>query len=126
MPIWLTGAGIDPMKRICRKGFTLVEIMMVVMIMAILMTIAVPNYVLSRNRSKKNACISNLKAIDSAKTQYVMENMLDTGAVVTTANLVPTYMRVFPTCPAAGTYSINTFPNNPTCSLSATKAHTLP
>jgi prepilin-type N-terminal cleavage/methylation domain-containing protein len=108
-----------------KKGFTLVEIMIVVLIMGILMTIAVPSFVNSRNRSRKNSCIANLRSIDSAKTQYVMENMLDTGATVSTSNLVPTYMRVMPTCPASGTYSINTFPNDPTCSLGTSKSHKL-
>jgi prepilin-type N-terminal cleavage/methylation domain-containing protein len=107
-----------------RGGFTLVEIMIVVMIIAILMEIAVPNFIQARNTSRKNACIASLKQIDSAKEQFAMANMLDTGATVTAANIAPTYIKSMPTCPAGGAYTIAVISTNPSCSLSA-KGHKL-
>jgi prepilin-type N-terminal cleavage/methylation domain-containing protein len=105
------------------KGFTLVEIMIVVLIIGILMAIAVPNFVQARNTSRRNSCIANLKQIDSGKEQYAMENQLDTGATVTSANLAPTYLKTFPTCPGGGTYTIAVVGTNPTCNKAL---HVLP
>jgi len=107
------------------KGFTLVEIMIVVLIIGILMAIAVPNFIQARSTSRKNSCIANLKQIDSAKEQYAMEAKLDTGATVTSANLAPTYIKAYPTCPGGGTYTIAVVGTNPSCSLSAS-GHALP
>jgi prepilin-type N-terminal cleavage/methylation domain-containing protein len=114
------------MKKNTKKGFTLVEIMIVVLIIGILMAIAVPNFIQARSTSRKNSCIANLKQIDSAKEQYAMEAKLDTGATVTSGNIAPTYIKAFPTCPGGGTYTIAVVGTNPSCSLSATQGHTLP
>ena len=110
-----------------KKGFTLVEIMIVVLIIGILMAIAVPNFIQARQTSRMNSCIANLKQIDSAKEQYAMEAKLDTGATVTSANLAPTYVKSFPSCPGGGTYTINVVGTNPVCSLAAAPdLHVLP
>jgi prepilin-type N-terminal cleavage/methylation domain-containing protein len=59
-----------------RKGFTLIEILIVVLIIGILLAIAIPNFVKARATSRTKACISNMRQIDSAKQQWAM----DTGA----------------------------------------------
>lgn len=109
------------------KGFTLIEIMIVVMIIGILLAIAVPNFVRARDTSRASTCVANLKQIDSAKEQYAMENRLGSGATVTQANIVSNYIRTMPACASGGTYAIGTVGANPTCTYSATDArHTLP
>ena len=107
------------------KGFTLVEIMIVVLIIGILMAIAVPNFIQARQTSRRNSCIANLKQIDSAKEQFAMEAKLDTGATVNWTDLVSTYMKSQPTCPGGGDYTIDVVGTNPSCSLSAS-GHVLP
>ncbi|MCE9559123.1 MAG: prepilin-type N-terminal cleavage/methylation domain-containing protein [Armatimonadetes bacterium] len=105
------------------KGFTLIEIMIVVMIIGILLAIAVPNFVKARDTSRKQSCIASLKQIDSATEQYAMENKLATGATVTSANIAPGYIKVMPTCPAGGTYAIGVVGTAPTCTVAL---HVLP
>jgi prepilin-type N-terminal cleavage/methylation domain-containing protein len=107
-------------------GFTLVEIMIVVLIIGILLAIAIPNFISARDSSRARACIANLKEIDSAKQQYVMDakqpsTYTFTGTYSgTTANqLVPNYIRSFPLCPSGGTYTVGAANANPTCSVGA-------
>jgi prepilin-type N-terminal cleavage/methylation domain-containing protein len=116
------------MKRFKKsKGFTLVEIMIVVLIIGILLAIAVPNFIKARESSRKQTCIANLKQIDSAKEQCAMESKWDTGHAVVWGDLAPTYMKAQPTCPSGGTYTIDVVGTNPSCSLSADpQAHRLP
>ena len=63
------------------SGFTLVEIMIVVAIIGLLATVAVPNFVRARGTAQKNACISNLRQIDGAKQQWAFENRKSDEAV---------------------------------------------
>jgi len=113
-----------------KSGFTLVEIMIVVLIIGILMAIAVPNFIKARENSRRNSCVANLKEIDGAKEQYAMDNKLATGdntitmALLTGAN---GYLKSTPSCPSSGAYTINAVGTNPTCSLSAAPdLHVLP
>ena len=62
------------MVRTNKAGFTLVEIMIVVAIIGLLAAIAIPNFVRARQTSQTNACINNLRQIDSAKQQWALEN----------------------------------------------------
>src|SRR4028118_930680 len=70
------------LKKNARRGFTLIEIMIVVLIIGILLAIAVPNFVKARESSRTKACVSNLKQIDSAKEQWAMDTKAATGAAV--------------------------------------------
>ena len=54
------------------QGFTLVEIMIVVVIIGILAAIAVPNFIQARKRSQADSCVSNLKQIMGALEQAKM------------------------------------------------------
>src|ERR1700709_822041 len=56
-----------------RKGFTLVEIMIVVAIIALLAAIAVPGFLRARKRSQASRIINDLRLIDGAVDQYAIE-----------------------------------------------------
>src|SRR5271155_3149714 len=56
-----------------RRGFTLVEIMIVVAIIALLASIAVPNFLRARKRSQATRILEDLRLLDSATDQYAIE-----------------------------------------------------
>ena len=60
-------------------GFTLVEIMIVVAIIALLAAIAVPGFLRARKRSQASKILNDLRMIDAAIDQYAIENGKKTG-----------------------------------------------
>lgn len=66
-----------------RGGFTLVEIMIVVAIIALLASIAVPNFLRSRKRSQATQVLEDLRLIDAAIDQYAIETNRAGGFDVT-------------------------------------------
>ena len=105
------------MKRM-KKGFTLVEIKIVVAIIAILAAVAIPNFIKYRRSSQATACVSHLKQIQSAKEQCLMAG--DTAFTKLYGNTG--YIKVAPTCPAGGSYTPGDATTDPTCSYSETDA----
>ena len=103
-----------------RKGFTLVEIMIVVAIIGILVAIAVPSFLRAREIARRNACQENLNKIDSSKQQWALETNSAGDAAVDFSNLVGTasYLRRAPVCPSSGTYTVGNMDEDPACSLS--------
>jgi prepilin-type N-terminal cleavage/methylation domain-containing protein len=69
-----------------RAGFTLVEIMIVVAIIALLAAIAVPGFLRARKRSQASRIINDLRLIDSAVDQYAIENNKSSGTVLAVAD----------------------------------------
>jgi len=65
-----------------RRGFTLVEIMIVVAIIALLAAIAVPGFLRARKRSQASRILNDLRMIDAAVDQYAIETNRTTGAAV--------------------------------------------
>ncbi len=68
-----------------RGGFTLVEIMIVVAIIALLAAIAVPGFLRARKRSQASRVINDLRLIDAAVDQYAIENSKATNVSVPVA-----------------------------------------
>src|SRR6202795_2335332 len=70
-----------------RGGFTLVEIMIVVAIIALLAAIAVPNFLRARKRSQATRTLEDLRIIDSAIDQYAIETNKSSGDGVVWADI---------------------------------------
>ena len=65
-----------------RSGFTLVEIMIVVAIIALLAAIAVPGFIRARKRSQATRILEDLRLIDAAIDQYAVETNKKGGSTV--------------------------------------------
>ncbi|MBI1291165.1 prepilin-type N-terminal cleavage/methylation domain-containing protein [bacterium] len=115
------------------KGFTLVEIMIVVAIIGILIAIAVPSFLRAREISRRNACQENQSKIDGAKQQWALETNAGVDSTPAWTDLVgaESYIRKSPKCPSSGSYTIGGVNGDPSCSLSSSTAnstfwHTFP
>jgi prepilin-type N-terminal cleavage/methylation domain-containing protein len=118
----------------CKQtGFTLVEIMIVVAIIGLLASIAIPNFVKARETAQANACINNLTKIDAAANQFALERGKKSNDSINFPSDLTPYIKLnasgsLPPCPAGGNYSDPTVGSGPTCSLgnSVTPGHVLP
>jgi general secretion pathway protein G len=103
--------------RTVQRGFTLLEIMVVVFILGVLVTIALPSWMNARARAQARTCSANLRQIHQAKEMYALANRLQNGAPAQMSDLVPQYLQAEPFCPAGGgaAYTVNPIGTNPTC-----------
>jgi prepilin-type N-terminal cleavage/methylation domain-containing protein len=67
------------------RGFTLIEIMIVVAIIALLASIAVPNFLRARKRSQASRILEDMRMIDNAVDQYAIEYNRATASTVSWA-----------------------------------------
>ena len=100
-----------------KKGFTLIEIMIVVAIIAILAAIAIPNFIKYRETAQNNTCKSNLGTLETAAEAYEIAVSSTNGTVGTEINLGSNkefideskgtgFLKKVPKCPKGGTYTL--------------------
>ena len=94
-----------------QKGFTLIELMIVIAIIAILAAILIPNFLHARSEAQTSACEGNEKQIATALEEYAVDNngSYGAGGAVTSSLLGTTYLGVTPVDPVnSSQYSVST------------------
>ncbi len=106
-------------KRSNQRGFTLIELVIVIVILGILAAVAIPKFVNLRSDAEASACKANQAAMESAIALYVAAN----GSAPAALANIASYMAggELPSCPGGGEYSFVAGSNNlkVTCSIAA-------
>lgn len=90
------------------EGFTLVELMVVVLIIGILVAIAVPIFNAAKGSAQQKTCFANERTVEGAYQSYLASS--PTAAKATNwddlkGELIPDYVKEEPKCPAGGDYT---------------------
>lgn len=124
-------------KLMSKKGFTLVELMIVIVIMGILVAVAIPVYGAVTKNAEKKTCISNMRDMKSTASTWQMQGNDGDQFTIASSSVItaePTYTAMFeggklPACPAEGTYAVTITNNNPGYTVEVTcdvDGHVLP
>lgn len=97
-----------------QEGFTLIELMIVILIIAIMVAIAVPVYLNSRSNAQRRTCQANQRTVDGAVLSYRANNpdgvYPDSIDDLTLAGAQ--VLKAIPTCPTNGAYTWVSLPGN--------------
>lgn len=114
---------------LCGRGFAVAglitgytSIALTFVVVPMLISIAVPNFVKARHEALKHACVAHLLMIDGAGHQWALEGKEATEEP-TEADLLTYLPNGFPACPQAGAYHLRSVEEGPSCSI---PGHELP
>ncbi|MBF0410712.1 MAG: prepilin-type N-terminal cleavage/methylation domain-containing protein [Candidatus Riflebacteria bacterium] len=88
------------------RGFTLIELMIVVLIIGTLVSLIGYSYSNIRNRMRKTACRQNMRIIHQAAVLCVTENQKYEKGLDVTKLFNMQYLKDIPRCPSGGRYAI--------------------
>ena len=114
-----------------KMGFTLVEIMIVVAIIALLTAIAIPAFLQYREDTQSSLCVNNLRLVHHGKEVVAIKEVWTNGYALLAADIaqINTYIEDAPLhCPVGTTNNVYTFGNigvDPLCPLNPNGEHTL-
>lgn len=81
------------MMKLGKRGFTLVEIMIVVAIIALLAAIAIPNLLRARHNANEAAAVASLRTLSTAEESYrAAQNPLIYGTMAQLGAATPAYI----------------------------------
>jgi hypothetical protein len=88
-------------------------------VVGLLAAIAIPSFVRARETSQMNACIANLRAMETAKQELAVANGLPPGQDIPEEQLTPYLTGGFSEmkCPGGGTYTVRAIGQEAECSI---------
>src|SRR6266513_6315164 len=87
-----------------RRAFTLIELLIVILILAILMAVALPLYLAAVTDSQVKTCRANMQTISNAEAAWKTSDT--THTYTTTLSNLNANLGSTPVCPSGGTYSV--------------------
>jgi type IV pilus assembly protein PilA len=91
-------------KRHRRRAFTLIELLIVILVLAILMAVALPLYLAAVSDSQVKTCRANMQTISNAEAAF---KTADTShAYTSTLSNLNNDLGATPVCPSGGAYSV--------------------
>jgi prepilin-type N-terminal cleavage/methylation domain-containing protein len=112
--------------RTSRRGFTLMELLLGIAVIAILISILLPNLMVLRSRKIRSNCEANLKNIGLALDQYAADNKGKYPPYL--GKLTPRYLYSLPSCPSTKLeyqYTYTQLPDRYTVWCNGPEAHVL-
>ncbi|MEN6371671.1 MAG: prepilin-type N-terminal cleavage/methylation domain-containing protein [Armatimonadota bacterium] len=106
-----------PYKQHRSFGFTLLEMMIVLLIISTLLMIAIPSYLTVRANSQECLCCTHLRHLQDAKERWAMENKKKNTDTPAFDDLIPAYLKEIPKCPCGGEYKLGSVGENTTCTI---------
>lgn len=108
-------------KKQKKRGFSIVELMIVFTVMGILAAISIPKAQRARARAQKTHCIENLRQLTGTIQTYLLEHRTET---IPDLNGLGDYFQKEVLCPSGGEYSVD--PNQTViCTLAASDEHAI-
>lgn len=80
-----------------RRGFTLIEIMVVVLIIGLLAALAIPNFKKNRSKTQASVCIDNMRLIQSAVSEVLFAGGTPSAETIYGGD---NFIKIKPKCPA--------------------------
>jgi type IV pilus assembly protein PilA len=87
-----------------RRAFTLIELLIVILVLAILMAVALPLYLAAVSDSQVKTCRANMQTIANAEAAYKTSD--SAHLYTTTLSNLNTNLGATPVCPSGGTYAV--------------------
>lgn len=90
-----------------KRGFTLIEILFVVIVIAVLAAIALGRIATTTATAKANACKSNQAIMNTQLEQYRLDNGQWPASLATVTGSTTYFPDGAPTCPSSGSYTMD-------------------